>query len=116
MFSLLIFNSNIARADALQNCQSDDPKLVVKGCTELLDDLENNELETATIFLNRGLAYENSGIYDKAITDYEAALVLSPDLEKAKVSLKRAKEKVAGDRKTCENCSGCHSAHWCTLD
>jgi len=66
------------RADSLDDCQGQELARRISGCTELID---RNEPSTdlAHAYAMRGLAYSMQGAYDRAITDFDAAIDKRPN-------------------------------------
>lgn len=51
--------------------------LILGGCDSPL--VSERELFSAEAYANRGVAYGNKGIYDKAISDFNKAVELNPE-------------------------------------
>jgi tetratricopeptide (TPR) repeat protein len=60
-------------------CQSDDPDIKISGCTAVIQSGQETRANLAVSYNNRGMAYEQKGLYDQAITDFNSAIVLMPD-------------------------------------
>ncbi|MGF1500417.1 MAG: tetratricopeptide repeat protein [Paracoccaceae bacterium] len=68
-----------ARADFTSGCiQSDDTILRIEACTRVIQGEEVQGGNIAWAFNNRGLAYEAVQRFDRALADYNAALLLDP--------------------------------------
>jgi tetratricopeptide (TPR) repeat protein len=53
--------------------------LQIKSCTTLVQSGAESKENVAIAFYNRGLAYENTEDYDRAIADYSEAIRLNPN-------------------------------------
>ena len=68
-----------ARADSFADCtQSRDLDRSIRGCTDLLNAGQLNGENKAAIYNNRGTAYKQKGLYERAIADYTSAIRLDP--------------------------------------
>ncbi len=66
-----------------KQCKSDDPERSIAGCSALIQSAHETGINLAMAFYGRGLAYSRKGDYDRAISDYDQALRLNPDLANA---------------------------------
>ena len=66
-------------ADDIADCNSDQPKLIISGCSAVIDAGKANKDALAVAFFNRGNALDDNGEHDKAIADYTNAIKLKPD-------------------------------------
>lgn len=64
------------RADDLADCKSSDAEVRISGCTAVID--KGVEADRAWAHHNRGLAYKRKGEHERAIKDYDAAILLDP--------------------------------------
>jgi tetratricopeptide (TPR) repeat protein len=55
------------------------PEVVIKGCSEIIQDTQNAPAILATAHNNRGVAYRLKGEYDLAFNDYSEAIRLNPN-------------------------------------
>ena len=68
-----------ARADAQTDCvQKGDPDLSIKGCSEAIESGDWSGSNLVWAYVNRGDSYHQLGQYDRAIADYDEALLLKP--------------------------------------
>lgn len=66
-------------ADAISDCNGDQPATVIQGCSQIIDGGKASDEAMAIAYFNRGNAYDDSGDHDGAIADYTAAIKLKPD-------------------------------------
>jgi tetratricopeptide (TPR) repeat protein len=50
----------------------------IKGCTQVIASVWDNQKSLASAYFNRGLAYEHMGALNQAIADYTQAIQLNP--------------------------------------
>ena len=67
-----------ARADATDDCFSEDLERRIQGCTALIERGDQG-VDLSRAYAMRGLAFSIKGQYDTAIRDYDAAIALKPD-------------------------------------
>jgi tetratricopeptide (TPR) repeat protein len=79
-------------ADDIADCNSDQPQLVISGCTALIDAGKANKQALAVAFFNRGNALDDAGDHEKAIADYDSAIKLKPDYADGYLNRGMAKE------------------------
>jgi tetratricopeptide (TPR) repeat protein len=60
------------------NCSGNDPALMIRGCTQVIEDASESDSNRALALHMRGLAYVARGDNDRAITDYNEAIRLNP--------------------------------------
>src|SRR5262245_13479163 len=65
--------------DPTLDCLSDDNERRITGCTTMLDTPGLPDDQRSLAFGMRALAYSLLGIFDKALSDYDAALKIKPD-------------------------------------
>jgi tetratricopeptide (TPR) repeat protein len=53
------------------------PEVVIKGCSQIIEDTQNAPAILATAHNNRGVAYRLKGEYDLALNDYNEAIRLN---------------------------------------
>ena len=58
---------------------SENLNLRIGACTALIQSSQNNPEDLATAYIDRGNGYQDSGEYDRAIQDYDQAILLEPD-------------------------------------
>ena len=51
----------------------------IDGCTALIQSGRETSVGQAVIYYNRGIGYDDKGLYDQAIADYTRAIALKPD-------------------------------------
>ena len=61
-----------------QDCNSDNPALMIRGCTRLIEDPGETTANRALALYKRGLGYITRGETDRAIADYDEAIKLTP--------------------------------------
>ena len=54
------------------------PEIVIKGCSEIIQDVQNSPAILATAHNNRGVAYRRKREYDLSLNDYNEAIRLNP--------------------------------------
>jgi tetratricopeptide (TPR) repeat protein len=57
--------------------------VVISGCSVVIQANQGTPQSLATAFNNRGVAYRFKGEYDRAITDYDEAILLNPSFARA---------------------------------
>ena len=67
----------------VSKCRSVDPDTRIAGCTALIQSAQLTTGNLSTIYDNRGTAYSSKGDHDRAIQDFNEAIRLNPDFEKA---------------------------------
>jgi tetratricopeptide (TPR) repeat protein len=55
------------------------PEVVIKGCSQIIEDTQNVPKILATAHNNRGVAYRLKGEHDLALNDYDEAIRLNPN-------------------------------------
>jgi len=60
------------------DCSGNDPALMIRGCTQVIEDASESDSNRALALHMRGLAYVARGDNDRAITDYNEAIRLNP--------------------------------------
>src|ERR1019366_9290602 len=78
----VLLSSNIAdhgRDENWRRCADADAATSIAGCTALIEPGREAADNQATVFDNRGLAYTDKGDYERAIADFNAAIVIKPD-------------------------------------
>lgn len=55
------------------------PEVVIKGCSQIIEDTQNATTILATAHNNRGVAYRLKGQHDLAFSDYNEAIQLNPN-------------------------------------
>ena len=76
----LAAGSTPARAGDWEDCNGTDPAAGIRGCSAII---ARGEREAHVAHYNRGIEYENRGVLDKALIDYDKAIELKPDYAKA---------------------------------
>ena len=66
-------------ADPVADCNSDEPMIIIKGCSQLIDGGKTNNDALAIAYFNRGNAYDDHGDHDRAVEDYTASIKLKSD-------------------------------------
>ncbi len=66
------------RDDNWNRCKGSDPDLSIAGCTAIIQSGQENNVNLANAFYNRGITYGHKGEYDLAIQDFDQALRLNP--------------------------------------
>lgn len=61
-----------------QQCVGGDPETAMRGCTALIDGKLESGTDLAVAHYNRGNALYRQGDYDRAIRDYDQAILLNP--------------------------------------
>jgi tetratricopeptide (TPR) repeat protein len=72
----------IARAESQEDCQGEDLDRRIIGCTDLID-RNDPATDLAQTYAMRGLAYSLKGAYDRAISDFDAAIDRRPNFPAA---------------------------------
>jgi tetratricopeptide (TPR) repeat protein len=72
------FGSAPAHATSALDCFSNEPALLISGCTELLKGQITPE-ERARAYALRALGYSLKGWYGEAVTDYDRSVAIAPD-------------------------------------
>ena len=67
-----------AIADDSEDCSSDDPDRMIRGCSAVVDSRHAMRQTLAIAYHRRGVAYARQKDYDRAITDYTKAIELEP--------------------------------------
>lgn len=81
-FGLAMMAGAVAHAtvgDAAVDCLSEDNKRRIEGCSSMLEDPGLTDEQRSLAYGMRALAYSLTGMFDKAIADYDEALKLRPD-------------------------------------
>ncbi len=65
--------------DPTLDCLSEDNERRISGCSAMLDTPGLPDDQRSLAFGMRALAYSLLGIFDKALSDYDAALKIKPD-------------------------------------
>lgn len=78
-FTALAALAQPGHADAITDCNSDQPQAVIDGCTQLIEGGKVNKDALAVAYFNRGNANDDTGEHDAAIADYTAAIKQKPD-------------------------------------
>ena len=55
------------------------PEVVIKGCSQIIENTQSAAAILATAHNNRGVAYRLKGEYDLAFSDYKEAIRLNPN-------------------------------------
>ena len=66
------------RAQEYAQCIQDDPDTSISGCTVLIRSGHETRAQLASDYYNRGLAYDDKGLYDLAIADDTRAIAFRP--------------------------------------
>lgn len=64
--------------DSWQRCTGDDPDIVIRACTTIIQSGQETSEHVATAFDNRGLAYANKDQFERAIQDFDQSIRLNP--------------------------------------
>ena len=72
-----------SRQESLNNCRSVDLDVKITGCTALIQAGQDTTENLSVIYNNRGTAYDDKGDYDRAIQDFNEAIRLNPNFERA---------------------------------
>ncbi len=72
-----------SRQENLNKCRSVDPNAKITGCTALIQAGQDTTENLSVIYNNRGTAYDDEGDYDRAIQDFNEAIHLNPNAERA---------------------------------
>jgi tetratricopeptide (TPR) repeat protein len=72
-----------SRQENLNKCRSVDPDVKITGCTALIQAGQDTTENLSAIYNNRGTAYDDKGDYDRAIKDFNEAIHLDPNAERA---------------------------------
>ncbi len=67
------------RADDLDACGNANPDIRISGCSAIIDAGTASREIVANAYINRGVAYDSKGEYDRAIEDYDKAIALNPN-------------------------------------
>jgi tetratricopeptide (TPR) repeat protein len=67
----------------LSRCRSVDPDTRIAGCTAVIQSGQLTTGNLSTIYNNRGTAYSSKGDHDRAIQDFNEAIRLNPNFERA---------------------------------
>ena len=79
-----VMMSLVAWAGAKDDCaQREDRSLRIKACTEMISSGKLSRRERAVAHFNRGSARDSQGETAQAIEDYDAALLLDPEMKAA---------------------------------
>jgi tetratricopeptide (TPR) repeat protein len=73
---------SIARAESQEDCQGEELDRRIMGCTDLID-RNDPATDLAQTYAMRGLAYSLKGAYDRAISDFDAAIDRRPNFPAA---------------------------------
>ena len=73
-------------SEARQRCVDPNPETAIAGCTAMIESRREGVDNRAVAFLSRGNAYNGLGQYDRAIEDYDQAILLKPSYAKAFVN------------------------------
>jgi lipoprotein NlpI len=60
------------------DCNGDDPAVMIRGCTQVIEDASESASDRVLALYMRGLAYVAKGDVDRAIADYDKAIDLNP--------------------------------------
>jgi len=71
--------STPARADAASDCFGEDIERRIDGCTTLIEQRDQSDVDLSSVYAMRGLAYSLKGLYSTAIRDYDTAIDMQPD-------------------------------------
>jgi lipoprotein NlpI len=66
------------RAQEYAQCIQDDPDTSISGCTVLIRSGHETRAQLASDYYNRGLAYDDKGLFDLAIADDSRAIAFRP--------------------------------------
>ena len=80
-FATLIAFPAAGFADDISDCNSDQPDVVIKGCTQVIKAGTANNDALALAYFNRGNAFDDNGDHDGAIDDYTQSIKLKADYE-----------------------------------
>ena len=80
-FAMLIALPAAGFADDISDCNSDQPDVVIKGCTQVIKAGTANNDALALAYFNRGNAFDDNGDHDGAIDDYTQSIKLKADYE-----------------------------------
>jgi tetratricopeptide (TPR) repeat protein len=69
----------LARADVINDCYSGEYHRQISGCTALIDDPATGAVEKSHAYSTRALAHSMRSLYGEAISDYDNALILTPN-------------------------------------
>jgi tetratricopeptide (TPR) repeat protein len=67
------------RADAAADCFSEDIERRIRGCSELIEQRDQNVADLSLAYAMRALAYSLKGAYEIAVRDYDVAISMRPD-------------------------------------
>jgi tetratricopeptide (TPR) repeat protein len=70
--------AQMAKAEDFSACYDSDNDVGIRGCTAIIDHNTASQSELAKVYYNRGVAYDNKEQHDRAIKDYDKAIVLNP--------------------------------------
>ncbi len=83
ILAVSFLSANVIRAqtneDADRCREESNPDLAIHYCTRTIDSGQLSTLRLALTFYDRGIAYHDKGVYDRAIQDYNAAIRLNPN-------------------------------------
>ncbi|MGZ3359550.1 MAG: tetratricopeptide repeat protein, partial [Xanthobacteraceae bacterium] len=57
--------------------------VIISGCSAVIQAAQDTPARLATAFNNRGVAYKYKGEYERALDDYDHAILLNPDFANA---------------------------------
>ncbi|MFA6141370.1 MAG: hypothetical protein WC684_11650, partial [Hyphomicrobium sp.] len=79
--ALFVFAAGALAAvdDPTLDCLSEDNERRISGCSALIDSPGLPDDQRSLAYGMRALAYSLLGIFDKALSDYDAALKIKPD-------------------------------------
>jgi len=60
-------------------CKGDDLDVAIASCTVMMRVGPQDKLSLSGYHIMRGYAYENKGLYEKAVADFDNAITLAPD-------------------------------------
>ena len=78
-FATLIALPAAGLADDISDCNSGQPDLVIKGCTQVIKAGTANNDALSIAYFNRGNAFDDNGDHDGAIADYTQSIKLKAD-------------------------------------
>src|SRR5215469_13481613 len=73
--------------DSLRDCAHGGGEIQIKACSWLIAHGQQKDSDLAVSFVNRGVAYQQKGDFNKAAFDYTQAMTLMPDYALAYVNM-----------------------------
>jgi hypothetical protein len=75
---LVLLGAQVALAQDLAKCRSNDPAVAVPACTALIDATEVSDVERAEALARRGSAHRDANRTDEALADLNRSIALNP--------------------------------------